>query len=234
MRFISGVEVTTQTERQAGRGVAKPTVAASVEQSVVESIDVIADVTDWAIGAVFNEAVLGEIPIVKTAVSVLKVSDTIQKQRLMRNCIAFLHACKDSEEEKRAKLWKRLWSEDKAVDFADTILLVLMDSEKPFKAGVVGKLMAALARGDITYEQCDALIHIVYRASIPALQALPVACQRSGGKTRLDDDFSSEGLLLSMGIAYRFGTALRLSPLGALLYRHGFGGTIADEEDMRT
>lgn len=201
---------------------------AAAQKTLVERIDDIAEGVDLVLSAATDSEVLGEIPLVSVGVKLLNARDAWVKHRYTRNCVALLQACKGADRSRRDKLWKELSEDpDKIQDFVDTLFLIAADSSKPMKATIVGHLIAALCNEQISYKEYDALVHMVHDASLTALATLPEYFERSEGKATLRNmSFSEEPLLQSLGVAQRSGYMFRISELGQLLYRFGFGGEI--------
>jgi len=104
---------------------------------------------------------------------------------------------------------------------------LLLDSNKPVKAEITGRLFATVAARKLTVEDFDTLCLIVLSASIPALMTLKEFCDGLGGFCLSSDSLSSVGmtgkypgepLLLSLGVAFRDRDGLKISALGQKLY----------------
>ncbi|WP_122447733.1 hypothetical protein [Pseudomonas viridiflava] len=200
-----------------------PTWIKAVGDTLKNHMDMAAEVIDTGISAASDLEVLSEIPLVGTGLKVLQARDTFMEQRFRRNCIALLDACQKVDVQARAEAMEKLSADPKRFeDFADTLLLIATESEKPFKAALVGRLLAEMMRGQLNYESYDDLVHIVHLASIPALKSLISFFGRSQGFHFLDTgNPMEEPLLLSIGIASRDGSKLTISPQGVLLYKFG-------------
>ncbi|MCY1266023.1 hypothetical protein D9M68_441330 [compost metagenome] len=195
----------------------------AARKTLVDSADDVAGGIDALASATTDSKVLDEIPFIGTGVKILKAKDRFVEHRFRRNCIALLEACSAANHSERERLWSKLSaSEDVLADFTDTLLLITADSSKPYKATIVGNLIAALCKEQISYGEYDALVHIVHAASIPALKAVE-SYFKKGAKSQ-GASIDEEPLLLSLGVANRFGTGFRVSDLGHRLYKLGMKG----------
>lgn len=209
---------------------ATPLVEAT-KATLIDCVDTIGDWADTATAIATDDAFIDQIPIISTGIKILKARDAFREQLFIRNCRALLNACKTADREHRERLWEKLSGSSAQVDdFVDTLFLIAVDSSKPIKATIVGRLFAALCNEQITYGQYDRLVHIVHSSSVAALQALPEFFARTNGAAHISaHTVTEEPLLLSCGIAHRFGNAFRISDLGQVLYRFGFDGAINNE-----
>lgn len=199
----------------------------AVGDTLKNHMDMAAEVIDTGISAASDTEVLSEIPLVGTGLKVLQARDTFMEQRFRRNCVALLNACEKVDVQARAKAMDKLSADPKRFeDFADTLLLIATESEKPFKAALVGRLLAEMMREQLNYESYDELVHIVHLASIPALKSLISFFERTQGAHYLHNgNPTEEPLLLSIGVASRDGSKLTISDQGILLYKFGLKNT---------
>jgi hypothetical protein len=184
---------------------------------------VAAEVLDLTISAA-SDGVFNDVPLVGTGLKVLQVKDKFQEHKFRRNCQALLLDCEQVDNEAKRNTLDRLSANPEQFDdFVDTLMLIACESSKPFKAGVVGRLLAKMLQGQLAYETYDELVHIVHAAPIPALKALKAfGDSKQGNIGQVHRDHSAhEPLLLSLGVASRFGNALRTSGYGDQLYKFG-------------
>jgi hypothetical protein len=192
----------------------------ALKDTLSEKWDVASEAIDLGIDAA-SEGVLDEIPIISIGVKALQVRDKYQEFKFRRNCQALLLACQEVDEEiKRQSLAKLESDPELFADFADTLMQIACESTKPFKAKVVGRLLARMLQGQLPYEDYDAMVHIVHAASLPALKAL-----KEFGDLGLQqgpmNEVHKEPLLLSIGVGYRFGSGFSISGHGHMLYNFG-------------
>lgn len=196
----------------------------ATRKTIVDSVDTIADLIDTGVEAATDSELLDTIPFVGTGVKILKAKDQYQEHRFRRNCVALLSACASADHIERERLFEQLSKTPEVLDdFADTLLLITADSSKPSKAKVVGNLVAALCKEEITYEEYDALAHIVHSASIPALQAVVSYCRFK----QVGSHLANEPLLISLGIGIVIRQGFVVTRLGEHLYNYG----MRDEDD---
>lgn len=201
----------------------------AMKKTLIDRSDDVAAGLDAGLLAVTDSKILEKFPIISIGVKTLNFISTYHQHLYTRNCIALLQALKSGDQVRTEKLWSKLSENpDKIQDFVDTLLLVVVDSSKPVKAAVVGHLIVALSKEQITYLEYDALVHLVHDASITALAALPIFFEGNQGLSYINGIARTpeEPLLLSLGVASRFGNNFRVSDLGKLLYQYGFAGAI--------
>jgi len=197
--------------------------------TVAKSKEAVADACDALVDAVTEGELLNRIPVLGTAIKLLDVKDSFTQNRLKRNCIAFMTATAGATsadaENARAKI---LEDSNYELEFADTILSILLESEKPIKCELVGKLLIAFARDAITADQFETLCLIVQAASVPSLSAVPKFFAQTAGipYSRSAVAIPQEPLLFAAGLATRAGTMFRISEIGKLLFIHGFDGVV--------
>jgi hypothetical protein len=168
-----------------------------------------------------DDSVISKIPIVSWAVTANEVAGAFRKARFHKNVGAFLKAVAETPPGDLGELTDRLQADDAvAQEFADVTLSVLLEAAKPVKAEVLGNLTVALARRQITKDEYSDLALIVEAASVPSLLALEryLGQPQKPGSQRPKE----EPLLLSMGVASRYGTGFQISDQGRELYELGF------------
>lgn len=166
------------------------------------------------------------VPIVEHATKLLNIHDIYKKNKLKRNYAAFIEAVGKMDEEEIASFSKILFSnDDVAEETAETIFEIIVESEKPLKARLIGRLSLALAKQELGLKEYNTIALIIQSSSIAALMALPLflasnnnSCHKSG-----IGSIPEEGLLFSLGIAKRHGNMFRIDETGQLLAIHGYG-----------
>lgn len=205
---------------------------AATKKTLIDSVDSLSEGVDLLLSASTDSEVLDSIPLVSVGVKLLNARDSFRKHVYIRNCYAFVEACKGADRDRREKLWQCLAQDPaRAEDFADTLFLIATESSKPIKATAVGRLVAALCNDQITYEQYDALVHVVHSSSIAGLMALQKFFDRCEGRPGSRAyEVEEEPLLLSCGLGYRYGDTFTVSKLGRTLFQIGFAGSVVQEE----
>jgi hypothetical protein len=197
-------------------------------ETIKSSRDTIVELADVAVEALDTSGLLNKVPIVSVATTTLEVRDAFARARLKRNCMAFMKAVAEADRQSLTSIVERLQTgEEFAEDFSDTLMVLLLEAQKPIKCAVVGRLVLALANQKISEEDFSTLAEIIHACTVPALKALPAFFEQSG-KRPYSRGYQApgEGLLLSLGIAYRFGNVFRIDDRGQTLFTHGFGGIV--------
>ncbi len=86
-----------------------------------------------------------------------------------------------------------------SIEASETIFEIIIESQKPIKAEILGNLTYFLAKSNIRLEDYNNLLLIVQNASVTALRALPKFLESNGGKTSklANGGVAEEPLLLS-------------------------------------
>ena len=185
-------------------------------KTLTEHKDVFADVADVGLTAA------GAIPIFGWAVKAWNVKNTFQEKKLYRNTQIFLENSSITDAQ---QFIDRFNSESEKEELCDSVIQVLIDSEKPLKAQLVSKLLNAIYEGSIAVPDANELLLIILNASVPSLKALDLfySSNPQGHASTLSSDARIYGpLLMSMGIIHVHGNMTRITKLGQLLYRHTF------------
>lgn len=198
--------------------------AAAVKETFQQHYEKAAEIADAGISALAESEALNDIPVIGTGLKVLEARDTFSEIRFRRNCVALLKACEHIDEGAKREAMDTIAADvERFEDFADTLMIIATESSKPFKAEIVGNLLAAMIKGQIDYRSYNDLVHIVHSASIPALSAVRSYFESQQGSSSTQRSVPrEEPLLISTGLASRFGTKFTVSDEGSLLYRFGF------------
>jgi len=185
-------------------------------KTLTEHKDVIADLADSSLEAA------EEIPVFGWAVKAWNVKNTYQAKRLYRNTQAFLESSsvKDAQQ-----FIGRFGDDDEKEELCDTVIQVLIDSEKPFKARLASNLLNSIYDGKITVANANALPFIISNASVPALKALDlfyISNPHGHVSTMSSDAHTLSPLLMSMGIIHVHGNLTRITQLGESLHQNAF------------
>ncbi|CAD6561793.1 hypothetical protein LMG27952_07574 [Paraburkholderia hiiakae] len=206
-------------------------ILAPLISAVKEGKDALIEVANITLGTATNSEVFSKVPVFSAIVGVVGFCDAVMSIKLRRNTAAFLEQTGKVAPEKLDQLYEKVMGDPRFTDeVPDTLIQLLIDSYKPVKAEVVGRLFAALAEGKMEVEEFNDLVLIVIGASVPALMALPAFFEWNKGLSYKNGPgaIETEPLLLSIGLASRFGTSFRIDAKGILLYEAGFNGTVTD------
>ncbi|KPL99883.1 hypothetical protein [Vibrio splendidus] len=191
-----------------------------------ESAKQIAELAENAIDSFIPSEALAELPFVSTAVQLKNATDAYQIAKLKRNYAAFLKGPSEgvSTEEATQFTDKVFADNEKAQEAAETIFDIITESERPYKAEILGNLTVAFAKENISLEEYTELMHITRSATMPALRSINGFIEFSNGKVSHNSgiqQYEREGLLFSIGVFERQGTRGGLNSLGEMLAIHG-------------
>lgn len=168
------------------------------------------------------------IPFLGWAIKAWNIKNTFQERKLYRNTKAFYNAALMGDPD---ALQAKFSKQSDAEEFVDTLVQVLIESEKPYKAVMVSNITSALAQGRLSSKEANDMNLLVLNASIPALKTLPDFYKRlQGGKyihTVLLEDTDKDGthsMLNSLGIIYRWADQTALSKIGRKLAEVAYRG----------
>ncbi|BBV40576.1 MULTISPECIES: hypothetical protein [Citrobacter] len=185
-------------------------------KTLTENKDVFADIADASLEAA--EA----IPVFGWAVKAWNVKNTYQATKLYRNTQAFIESTSITDAQ---RFIDRFSTDDEKSELCDSVIQVLIDSEKPFKARLASKLLNSIYDGKIAVADANELLLIIFNASLPALKALDLFFRTNPqgyASTRSPDAMTLSPLLMSMGIIHVHGTMTRVTQLGQSLHQHAF------------
>jgi len=185
------------------------------------SSDFFTDIGDPAIQAITDSAMLDRIPIISFICELYKIQDLYHLKKLKRNVNSFLIIIDKGNKEKIQRTLTNI-NEDETYreEFIDTILKILIESEKPIKAKILGDLLVSLSEDKLTLDEYNDLTLIIISTSIPAIEALKKFMSENISGSSHHMDKSLESLILSAGVGSRYGTQFRVSELGMKLYKN--------------
>lgn len=210
-------------------------VAKLIKNSIVE-------ISDHALNLASDDEILGEIPFVKYITSINKVRDVYTARKIHKNVMSFLKALRQTDEE-------IVIEEENYEEFVDTLSLILIESEKPVKAQVIGNLVKSYAQREIDFTTFNHLCLIVHSASVPAIYNLAL-CANEEMLVAIDKLNESHTSQKTYGIAPNISTRIvgvttvtpLLSSLGVIDqndYLNGYGmalvkyGKMSEVESVR-
>jgi hypothetical protein len=166
-----------------------------------ELADVGATVGDIALDSVITSGALDGVPVVGTLVNIARSGAAIRDLVFQRKVIAFLTSfANESDPTSRKEFVRKIEEQDDGQRFGETILLLLERMDDLSKPVIVGRLMAAVTRGDMSLKEGLRLSRIVDRAFIEDLLLLP---DLNDGKVQPDEGIAdalfSAGLLSNDG-----------------------------------
>ena len=171
------------------------------------------------------------VPLVDQAIKLLTIKDIYKKNKLKRNYQSFIEAVKIMDKNEIDKYFNILNENGSLLseEVTETIFDIITESEKPLKTKILGNLSVALSRCEINLDDYYTLALIIQVGSIPALNAILSFMEESNFKGHINSagNIDEEGLLVSLGIALRFGTGFRLDKRGMKLAEFGLNIKIA-------
>ncbi|MFQ5329537.1 MAG: hypothetical protein ACE5D4_06065 [Thermodesulfobacteriota bacterium] len=198
----------------------------------MDAKEFVVEIGDTAIDVVTDIDVLEKVPIISWAIKAFTLKETYQLKRLQINTKAFLEALSQSNKEIIVRFAKRL-EEDPifAEEFSDTVLSILIESQKPIKATMVGSLVVALVRGQISKQEFDDMSLLIQSSSVPALTALQYFFKRTRGKPYAREaQCHEEPLLMSLGVGSRNGGTFQISKIEKKLFYYGCRDLLSNDE----
>ncbi|MGO7997863.1 hypothetical protein ACC734_36165 [Rhizobium ruizarguesonis] len=139
-----------------------------------ELTDLVTTIGDIALDGVISSGALDGIPVVGTMVSIARTGSAIRDLVFQRKVLAFLASFgTETDPTARQEFVRKIEEQDNGQRFGETILLLLERMDDLSKPVIVGRLMAAAARGDMLLKEALRLSRIVDRAFIEDLVLLP-------------------------------------------------------------
>ncbi|OBZ97302.1 hypothetical protein ADU59_01630 (plasmid) [Pararhizobium polonicum] len=166
-----------------------------------ELADLGGTIGDIALDSVITSGALDGVPVVGTLVNIARSGAAIRDLVFQRKVIAFLTSfANESDHTSRKEFVRKIEEQDDGQRFGETILLLLERMDDLSKPVIVGRLMAATARGDMSLKEGLRLSRIVDRAFIEDLLLLP---DLNDGKVQPDEGIAdalfTAGLLSNDG-----------------------------------
>ncbi|NTG38705.1 hypothetical protein G6K91_31050 [Agrobacterium rhizogenes] len=139
-----------------------------------ELSDLGATIGDVALDGVIGSGALDGVPVIGTMVSIARTGSAIRDLVFQRKVLAFLASFgTETDPTARQEFVRKIEEQDNGQRFGETILLLLERMDDLSKPVIVGRLMAAAARGDMLLKEALRLSRIVDRAFIEDLVLLP-------------------------------------------------------------
>lgn len=118
-----------------------------------EAKDLAVDLGDLSLGALLDETVLKEIPIIKLVIACLKTGMAIHNQLFLRKVAGFLLACPQfTDTQKETFVREHLSDPTKAKNLGAALVLILDKLDDLEKPEMLAKVFAAFLRGKIPLE----------------------------------------------------------------------------------
>lgn len=209
----------------------------ALRDTASEAADSAAALVDVALSAAIDEGALDNLPIVSLGVSLLNVRDSFAAARLKRNVSEFYNAARSADKERIKDCFERIEKEPEHYeDFIETALSILLESHRPLKSQLLGRLLVSLSESRISYEQYDELTLIIAEGSVAALRAIPRYFERRYAKIINDPLPRGRPLtphLVSLGLMDLNSMPQEINELAVLIYLHGFNGNTHVAETVK-
>lgn len=166
-----------------------------------ELTDLGAAIGDIALDGIISSGALDGVPIIGTMVSIARSGSAIRDLVFQRKVLAFLASfATEADPTARQEFVRKIEEQDHGQRFGETILLLLERMDDLAKPVIVGRLMAAAARGDMSLNEGMRLSRIVDRAFIEDLVLLPdLIDSKVQPDEAVADALFSAGLLSNVG-----------------------------------
>ena len=196
------------------------------DSSLLEkSGDLLANLSESVVSLTTDSEILEKVPFASYIVKAFSLKEEFHLWRLERNCKAFMSALREGDTSGLSDYLRKTADDpEHRWELEYTTLQILIESEKPIKAEILGRLLLAVKDGRLSTDQFETLTLILINGSVPALQALPKFFEISEGENSLHnrDLGGNEPLLISLGVAKRYGTKFEVTELGRRLFDLGF------------
>ena len=170
----------------------------------MNSSDIIGDYMELGIDSTLDDGILKEIPIVKTVLSIGKISIGIRERKLIKNLVVFLNELNsgsiDKEElDKHKEMLKK--NSKKAEKELGRILIILEQTIDNEKASILGKLYKAYINQTINWNMFVEYSEITNRLFVLDIDLLKILWLKDYNhyKETRDDSFRIERIY-SLGI----------------------------------
>ena len=166
-----------------------------------ELTDLGATIGDVALDGIIGSGALDGVPVLGTMVSIARTGSAIRDLVFQRKVLAFLVSFgTETNPTARQEFVRKIEEQDNVQRFGETILLLLERMDDLSKPVIVGRLMAAAARGDMILKEALRLSRIVDRAFIEDLRLLPeLVDDKVQPDEAVADALFSAGLLSNVG-----------------------------------
>jgi hypothetical protein len=192
---------------------------------IEESGKFLAQLSESVISLGTKSNILEKVPFVSFIVNAFALKENFHLWRLERNCRAFMAALQEGDTANLSEFLRDISNDAKRRwELEDTTLQILIESEKPIKAEILGRLLLAVKDKKLPPEKFETLSLMLINASVPAINALPTFYERSGGRDFMHGQNlgSFEPLLVSMGVAFRNGDKFQIDECGRDMFQLGF------------
>lgn len=150
---------------------------------IVNNLDIIQDYGEIGIDTIMeninDNEILKEIPIVKTIVSIIKISHSIYERNTLKNIIIFINELNSGSinKEKLKKYKERIQKDNKKCEKELGRILIILDSYiENFKSTLLSKAFKAYINERINWKEFCEISEIIDRIFIEDLEVLKLIC----------------------------------------------------------
>ncbi len=194
-------------------------------ESLAESLS---NVADTSLDAAIDSGVLDGIPVIGLLTGVMKATREIRETIFLRKIARFLQEISLAPIEERRSFVERFEDEKQQHRFGEAIILLLDRADDMGKPRIVGRIVRALALGDIEYRVGLRLARMVDRCYLEDLELLKrFVPGTQGDMTSIAETLFSAGFLTNTGFdggdaaGKNAGATYALNEYAELLVKYG-------------
>ncbi len=170
---------------------------------VIDSSDIVCDYLELGIDSILENNGLKEIPIIKTFISIGKITNNIRERNLMKNLAIFLNELNSGsiDKEKLNKHKEELKQDrKKAEKELGRVLIILEQTIDNIKSSILGKLYKAYINQEIDWNLFIEYTEITNRLYVNDLNVLSLIFKKQLSDTSNRNDLYKIERLNSLGI----------------------------------
>ena len=170
---------------------------------VIDSSDIVCDYLELGIDSILENNGLKEIPIIKTFISIGKITNNIRERNLMKNLAIFLNELNSGsiDKEKLNKHKEKLKQDrKKAEKELGRVLIILEQTIDNIKSSILGKLYKAYINQEIDWNLFIEYTEITNRLYVNDLNVLSLIFKKQLSDTSNRNDLYKIERLNSLGI----------------------------------
>lgn len=198
--------------------------------SIKENKDNLAEITTDLVTIATDDELLRNVPLVKWAVTILKLHDSYRQAKLKRNIAKFLKTI-ETGNYKNVEIFLREIENDKNKyeDLAITIMDILFESSRAEIASIYARLLVAAANRLISYDDFETLSLIIASSSPTAVLHVPKYFEEARKYLRRRatseaPEAPNAAFLVGMGLMNMNRMPQSPTDLATKLYLYGFKG----------
>lgn len=170
---------------------------------IIESTNIISDYLELGVDSILDNECLKEIPIVKTFISIGKITKDIGERNLLKNLVIFLNELnKGNIDKEKLKKYKEVLSNNpkKSEKELGRALIILEQTIDNKKSALLGKIYRAYINQEISWDLLIEFTEITNRLYIKDLDVLYLIYQKQLSDTTNREDLYRIERLNSLGV----------------------------------